>query len=78
MQATAPERFLLAGELPSNIQGPRSSLNFFIAMDSNTADIINLSGTLPSHRLYLFLHKRKETTLEVLQNQRLFFPTWIF
>lgn len=54
MQVTAPERFLLAAELPSYIQGPGSSLNFFIAMDSNTADLVNLSGTLPSHKLYLF------------------------
>lgn len=61
VQVTAPKRFLLAGGLPSYIQGPRSSLNFFIAMDSSTADLTNLSGTLPSHKLYLFLHQRNET-----------------
>lgn len=58
----SPRRFLLAGGLPCYNQGPRSSSNFFIAMDSNADVLLNLSGTLPSHKLYPFLPQRNETT----------------
>lgn len=53
--------FSLLEAYPDTFRDPEKSLNFFIAMGSNIAVLINLSGTLPSHKLYL-LHRRNETS----------------